>query len=169
MSFTYYLPTIIFAAVVIAALIWVIWIVRDVIRAGKGEVTCMYCKAAASKVSNREYLFLIPVFFGEKYENEESYLCSHMKPIMRKDQIPSGQRACRVKVYNCSKCDKKQVGITDFLQVREEESIKGGYVFAYEPFRHLIEDWENQNNEFNIIDNREIIAHADNHIKNRYR
>lgn len=169
MSFTYYLPTIIFAAVVIAALVWAILIGRDVIRAGKGDATCMYCKAAAAKISKREYLYLIPAFFGDKYDNEESYLRSNMQPIMSKSQIPSGQRACRVEVYICSKCDKKQVGITDFLQVREEEYIKGGYVFAYESFRHLIEDWESQNNEFRIIDNSEINTYADNHIKRNYR
>lgn len=169
MSFTYYLPMIIFAAVVIAALIWVIWIVRDVIRASKDEVTCMYCKATASKISKHEYLFLIPAFFGDKYNNEESYLYSHMKPIRGKDQILSGQRAYRAEVYSCSKCDKKQVGITDFLQVRGEEYIKGSYVFAYESFRHLLEDREIQNDNLGIIDNSEVNTYADNHIKRRYR
>lgn len=140
----YYLPTIILVIVVIVALVWGAGIVREVLRAKRGEITCMYCKAAASKSSQREYLFLIPISFGDQYGDAENYLRSHMWPIMGKDRIPTGQRACRVEVYRCHKCDKEQVGITDFLQVRGEEYTKGGYVFAYESFRTLLEEWERQ-------------------------
>lgn len=144
MSFTYYLPYIIFAVVIIAAIIWGADIVRDVLRAKRGEITCISCKAAVPKSSQREYLFLIPVSFSDQYDNPESYLRSHMKPIMGKDQIPTGQRACKAEVYRCPQCGKDQVGIIDFLQVRGEEYTRGSYVFAYESFRTLLEAWENQ-------------------------
>lgn len=140
----YYLPVIILVIVVAAALFWGVEIVREVIRAKRGEITCMYCKAAASKSSQREYLFLIPISFGDQYGDAENYLRSHMRPIMGKDQIPTGQRACKLELYRCSKCDKEQVGITDFLQVRGEEYTKGCYVFSYESFRTLLEEWERQ-------------------------
>ena len=142
MSFTYYLPGIIFGLVVLAALVWVVLLIRDIILAGKGKAVCIHCRAAASKISTHEYLFLIPVFFGDKYDDEENYLPTHMTPIRGKDQIPSGQRACRVEVYLCPRCDKKQVHITDILMVRGEEYTKGAYVFAYEPFSRLIADWD---------------------------
>lgn len=146
MVFVYYLPVIIIVIVVIAALVLGAKIVRELFRAIRDEVTCIYCKAAASKSSKREYLFLIPVFFGDQYDDAENYLRSRMKPIMGKDQIPTGQRACKVEIYRCSKCDKELVNITDFLQVRGAEYVKEGYVFAYESFRHLLESWDDQNN-----------------------
>lgn len=146
MDIVYYLPVIIIVIVVVIALVLGAKIVREVFRTMRGEATCIYCKAAAPKSSKREYLFLIPVFFGDQYDDAENYLRSHMKPIMGKDQIPTGQRACKVEIYRCSKCDKELVEITDFLQVRGAEYVKGGYVFAYESFRHLLEGWDNQNN-----------------------
>lgn len=148
MHFTYYLPVIILGAVLVAALVWGIGIVRDLLRAKRDEITCMDCKAPAAKSSTHEYLFLIPIHFGQKYDDAEDYLRSHMYPIREKAQIPSGQRACRVEVHTCSKCDKKQVHITDFLLVRGEEYIKGSYIFPYEAFRHLLTAWENPNQMF---------------------
>lgn len=142
MSPAFYLPEIILIIALAAALIWGIFFARDLSRTKKGENTCIYCKAAASKVSMYTYLFLIPVSFGETYENAQKYLLSHMKPIGGKEQIPSGMRACYVEVYNCSQCDKKHVVVKDFLQVRGEDYIKGTYEFAYEPFRPLLEAWE---------------------------
>lgn len=148
MQFTYYLPSLILGAVVVVALIWGVGVVRDLIRGRRNEITCIYCKTAASKTSSHAYLFLIPVFFGEKYEDAENYLRSHMRPIQGKAQIPSGQRACRVEVYTCPKCDKTLVHITDFLLVRGEEYIKDAHIFPYEPFRPLLTAWENQNYTF---------------------
>lgn len=141
MSLTYYLPEIMFVLLVIGAVILAVCFFRDLSRGKKGESTCVYCKAAASKVSQQPYLFLLPVFFGEQYEDAENYLLSNMVPIMGKEQIPNGRRACYVEVHACSQCDKKQVVITDFLQVRGEDYIKGNYVFSYEKFRPLLEGY----------------------------
>ena len=63
----------------------------------------MYCKAEAAKALPRTYLFLLPVSFGDTYENAEKYLLTHMTPIMGREQIPSGRRACKVEVHSCSK------------------------------------------------------------------
>lgn len=145
-NLVYYFLIIIFVIIVVAALVLGPGIVREVLRANRGEITCIYCKAAASKSSQQEYLFLIPISFGNQYGDAENYLRSHMRPIAGKDQIPIGQRACRAEIYRCSQCGKAQVEITDFLQVRGEEYIKKCYVFSYESFRHLLEDCEYQNN-----------------------
>ena len=65
-----------------------------------------------------------------------------MTPIKSKEQIPTGLRACRLEVYRCSTCDKRQVEITDFLNVRGEEAVKGHYEFSYDSFAGLIEEWK---------------------------
>ncbi len=146
MDLFHYLPYLILAAVIGIVLLFGFLFIREIIRGQKGEATCMYCKAAAPKASNHSYLFLIPVYFGDKYGDAENYLRTHMRPIMENRQIPTGQRACRIELYRCSRCDKKQVDITDFLQVRGADYIKGIYMFAYEPFRHLLEEWDNMAN-----------------------
>lgn len=139
---SYYLPEIIFGVLALAAVIWGVLLIRDLIRHSGGKTTCMHCKAAASRMETPPYLFLLPVSFGAKYEDPEAYLLSRMQPILNKDQIPTGRRACHVEVYQCGKCAGKQVVITDFLQVRENESPEGTYVFAYETFAPLLRRWE---------------------------
>lgn len=145
MSLTYYLPMAVLVLAIGAAVVWGIFFVRELLRGKRGESTCMYCNAPASKVSRYTYLFLIPVSFGETYEDAEDYLLSHMKPIRGKEQIPSGRRACYVEVYGCPRCDKKHVVVKDFLQVRGEDCTEAVYEFAYEPFRPLLEAWEQRN------------------------
>lgn len=115
---TYYLPEIVFGVFALVAIIWGILFVRDMVRRSGGKATCTHCKGNASKLTSPPYLFLLPISFGTKFDNPESYLRSHMVPILRKDRIPTGRRACHVDVYRCEKCGKKQVIITDFLQVR---------------------------------------------------
>lgn len=141
MDFTYYLPEILFGTMALAAVIWAVALVIDLSRAKKGEASCVHCKGTAVKEGYGPCLFLLPLHFGEKYEDSQEYLRTHMKPIYSKDQIPTGMRACWLEVYRCERCDKRQVKITDFLQVRGEESIKETYVFPYEPFRSLVEQW----------------------------
>ena len=142
MNLTYYLPEILFGVLVAAALIWGILLIRSLYLNSKGKATCRHCKGVASKTSEQPYLFLLPISFGAKYEDAENYLLSHMKPIREKSQIPSGRRACWVTVYCCQKCNRKQVEITDFLQVRGNENLEGTYTFSYEPFEPFIQQWK---------------------------
>lgn len=142
MSLTEYLPEIIVAVVVIVVLTWVASFVKNLLREKRGQITCIHCKAAAEKVTRYPYLFLLPVTFGNHYSDPEKYLLKNMRPIMSKDQIPTGQRACKVEVFNCSRCNKLLVEITDFLQVRGEEYPKEYHTFDHDPFRPLLESWE---------------------------
>lgn len=142
MNITYYLPELLLGGAVAAFLIWGIFFARDMFRYSRGGATCMHCQSVASKVTTPAYLFLLPVSFGAKYEDAQNYLLSHMKPILGKEEIPSGRRACHVEVYQCGKCGKKQVQVTDFLQVRGEESLEGTYIFPFEPFQQLLSRWE---------------------------
>lgn len=138
----YYLPVIIIAGVIVAAIVMGRSVVRDYLRVKKNGSTCMYCKAEAAKALPQTYLFLLPVSFGDTYEDAEKYLLTHMVPIMGREQIPSGRRACKIEVHSCSKCGKKQVIIEDFLLVRGEDYLKEYYVFSYEKFRPLLDAWE---------------------------
>ena len=95
---TYYLPEIVFGVFALVAIIWGILFVRDMVRRSGGKATCTHCKGNASKLTSPPYLFLLPISFGTKYDNPESYLRSHMVPILRKDRIPTGRRACHVDV-----------------------------------------------------------------------
>lgn len=142
MDFTYYLPEILLGCAVAALLIWGIFFARDMFRYSRGGATCIHCQSAASKVTTPPYLFLLPISFGTKYEDPQNYLLTHMRPILGKGEIPSGRRACHVEVLQCGKCGKRQVQITDFLQVRGEETLEGTYTFPIEPFGPLLSRWD---------------------------
>ena len=138
----YNLPEIVFGIVALVTAILFIAFIRERILCSRGKTPCMHCKTAASRIVTPAYLFLLPVSFDARYTDPENYLLSHMQPVLGKGQIPTGRRACHLDVYQCSKCGRKQVVITDFLQVRGEENPEGTYVFAYDAFRPLIERWE---------------------------
>lgn len=142
MDFTYYLPELLLGGAVAAFLIWGAFFARELFRHSRGGATCVHCQAAASKITTPPYLFLLPISFGAKYEDAQNYLLTHMKPILGKEEIPSGRRACHVEVCQCSKCGKKQVQVTDFLQVRGEETLEGTYHFPLEPFQPLLSRWD---------------------------
>lgn len=142
MEFTYYLPEIIFGILAVVALVWIVRFVWAICLGKMGQATCIHCKGITQKETGESYLFVIPVHFGDTYGEAEEYLRTHMIPIESKEQIPTGMRACRLDVYRCNKCDKKQVEITDFLNVRGEESVKATYEFSYDTFRPLIEQWK---------------------------
>lgn len=142
MSLTEYLPEIIIAVVVIAVLAWVASFIKILIREKRGQITCIHCKAAADKISRYPYLFLLPVTFGNHYSDPENYLLKNMYPIMGKEQIPTGQRACKVEVFSCPRCNKQLVEITDFLLVRGEECPEEYHTFDHDKFRPLLESWE---------------------------
>ena len=143
---SYYIPVVIVLVLGIVAVFWLVLFIRNFVREKKGQTTCIKCKAAAPKTTQYPYLFLIPVSFGDTYDNAENYLRTHMVPIPGKQQIPTGQRACKVEVFDCPNCGGRQVEITDFLQVRGEDYAKGYYDFAYEEFRPLLEQWEKMYN-----------------------
>ena len=139
---SYYLPILIIVVVIGVVLVFAIYFLREYLRIRKNGSTCIYCKAEAAKESPRTYLFLLPISFGDTYDNAEKYLLSHMVPIMGREQIPTGRRACKIEVHLCSKCNKRQVVIEDFLLVRGEDYMKEYYKFSYEKFHPLLERWE---------------------------
>ena len=139
---SYYLPILIIVIVIGVVLVFGVYFLREYLRIRKNGSTCIYCKAEAAKESPRTYLFLLPISFGDTYDNAEKYLLSHLVPIMGREQIPTGRRACNREVHLCSKCNTWQVVIEDFLLVRGEDYMKEYYKFSYEKFHPLLERWE---------------------------
>ena len=139
---SYYLPILIIVIVIGVVLVFGVYFLREYLRIRKNGSTCIYCKAEAAKESPRTYLFLLPISFGDTYDNAEKYLLSHMVPIMGREQIPTGRRAWKIEGHLCSKCNKRQVVIEDFLLVRGEDYMKEYYKFSYEKFHPLLERWE---------------------------
>lgn len=169
MEFTYYLPEILFGILALAAVIWGVSLIIDLSRGKKGEASCIHCKGTAVKEPYGPCLFLLPLHFGETYEDSEEFLRRNMKPINSKEQIPTGMRACWLDVYRCRRCDKRQVQITDFLDVRGEENVKKCYNFSYETFRPLVEQWREMSaaNSFVKTAQKGIHGKADSRIMRR--
>ena len=143
MSLTYYLPEILFGCLAIVAILLGYHVyLEHLFLVPKANVLADIVKELPPKLLSLLYLFLLPISFGTKYEDSEHYLASHIQPISDKSQIPSGRRACWVQVYCCPKCNQKQVEITDFLQVRGEETVESTYIFDYETFQPFIERWK---------------------------
>ena len=93
-ALTYYLPQIIFGILAAVVLVWLVFFIRELILRSHGKAVCIHCKKAAEKVSPEPYLFLLPVSFGDKYEDAEQYLPSHMRPIAsEQEDVPAGWRS----------------------------------------------------------------------------
>lgn len=142
MGWLCYLPE----AMAVIGLIGVAWffihLAGLIIHSARGTAQCPKCRGKMYKDGTEQYLFLLPVFFGDTYENAENFLLHNLKPIASLDDIPSGQRAVRAVIYRCSTCSKKQVDFTDFLLVRGSEDFRGRYFFSYEPFAGLLNEWK---------------------------
>lgn len=97
---------------------------------------CKKCKGVMTAVES--LLYLIPVHFDDEHEESAKYYIQNAKPIADDSQIPSGNRACYLHVFQCQDCGYKNISIVDFLKVREKEMIKGGEIYPYEEFEHFI-------------------------------
>lgn len=101
-----------------------------------GTKKCPKCKGRMTH--GEEYLFLIPVMFDKKHEESSAYYVRNFRRINDKSQIPSGQRACRLYVFQCPECGFRNVSIEDFLSVRDNEVINGGGTYPYEDFKDYL-------------------------------
>lgn len=104
---------------------------------GKSAEKCKKCKG--KMVDTACFLYLIPVQFDQEHEESAEYYISNATRIDHEEQIPSGNRACRMYVFQCQECGHQMVSVVDFLKVRETELIKGGNMYPYEKFQHFFE------------------------------
>lgn len=94
---------------------------------------CEMCNG--KMVDTTSYLYLIPAKFGEEHEESAEYYIKNGTKIDSTEQIPNGNRACRMFIFQCQSCGHKKVSVVDFLKVRENELVKGGDIYPYEKFR----------------------------------
>lgn len=83
------------------------------------------------------YLYLIPVHFDEEHEESVAYYLNNAVSIESMEQIPNGNRACYMHVFQCQDCARRVVSVVDFLKVRDNVVIKGGDIYPYEEFQKL--------------------------------
>lgn len=139
------MPDIIFAIIGIVIIAFpvivrflVIPILNYIVRHSNSDTQkCKMCKG--EMVDIESFLYLIPVCFNNKYKESAEYYKRNFRRITDTSQIPSGNRACRLFVFQCKSCGYKNVSIVDFLQVRGRELLQGGNIYPYEEFREYIE------------------------------
>ncbi len=98
----------------------------------KSMKKCKKCKG--DMVNTVSYLYLLPLIFDHGHEESAQYYLQKAIKIDSMEQIPKGNRACYMNVFQCQNCADKLVSIVDFLKVREDAVIKGGGVYPYELF-----------------------------------
>lgn len=101
--------------------------------AEKRAEKCEVCKG--KMVDTISYLYLIPAKFDDEHEESAEYYIHNGTRIESTEQIPNGNRACRMYVFQCQSCAHKKVSVVDFLKVRENELIKAGDIYPYEKFQ----------------------------------
>lgn len=103
--------------------------------AEKDAETCEMCKG--KMVDTTSYLYLLPVQFSEEHEESAEYYLNNAVRIESTEQIPNGNRACYMYVFQCQSCGHRIVSVVDFLQVRDSQLIKAGDVYPYEDFQEF--------------------------------
>lgn len=100
---------------------------------------CKKCKGKMIVI--KSYLYLIPAEFDEEHEECADYYIQNVKPIKDTGDIPAGNRACYIHLFQCQGCGHKNVSVVDFLKVREMEAVKGGDIYPYEEFKYFLENY----------------------------
>ncbi len=101
-------------------------------RAEKSVYRCKQCNYQMADTAS--YLFLIPAHFDEDHEESIHYYIRNARPIENTNQIPTGNRACRMSISQCQSCGYREVAVLDFLKVRDMELPKSGDIYPYEQF-----------------------------------
>lgn len=106
--------------------------------AEKKEDKCSLCNGSMEIIQS--YLCLIPVYLDDEHEESADYYLKNAKRIDDMEKIPNGNRSCYMHIMQCKNCGHKEVGIIDFLKVREDILLKGAEIYPYEKFQHFFEE-----------------------------
>lgn len=98
---------------------------------------CDLCKARTHILSAPQ-LFLLPVHNDKRYTPSAEYYSRACRPLARVEDIPIGQRACRMWPLVCPKCEARAVLVVDFLRVRGEEVPEETVVCDYAPLAAVL-------------------------------
>lgn len=97
---------------------------------------CGKCKGLMQ--TENTYFYLLPISFGAEHEESAEYYLNNAVPINDIEDIPTGRRACCIKVLRCCDCSQREVSVIDFLKVREDEVPKSAGRYSYEQFREFL-------------------------------
>lgn len=136
-EYLWLVPLIIFLLVIFARFILPHIIRIAVSKAAEKGNICDKCKGVMDTVS--EELYLIPVCFDHQHDRSAEYYIRNSTRIASVEQIPTGNRACRIVLLKCRICGCQEVGVVDFLRVRDQEITENIDIFPYEPFSCFFE------------------------------
>ena len=107
----------------------------------RGELTprCDECRTRTKK-RGASRLFLLPVYQDKDYTPSADYYSMACWPIARTEDIPTGQRACRMWPLVCPECGARSVLVVDFLLVRGQELTEKTVICEYAPLASLLND-----------------------------
>lgn len=103
----------------------------------KDKTRCQNCKTNMDITATK--LYLIPVFFDKTHEKSAAYYLKNATRIETVEDIPSGNRACRMKVFRCPSCGSRHVEVFDFLKTQTMETPYSFEMYEYEQLRELLE------------------------------
>lgn len=83
-------------------------------------------------------LFLLPVYQDHDYTPSAEYYRKSCRPITQVNEIPIGQRACRMWQFVCPECGARAASVVDFLMVRGQEITEKIVVCDYAPLADLL-------------------------------
>lgn len=98
---------------------------------------CEVCRARMRK-RGMPRLFLLPVHQNKSYEASATYYSKVCRPLAKVEDIPVGQRACRMWPLVCPECEARAVLVVDFLRVRGQEVPEETVVCDYAPLAALL-------------------------------
>lgn len=90
------------------------------------------------------YLYLLPSFLDDEFQEDVEYYINNAVPLRDEREIPPGRRACYFNIFLCPFCGNREVTIADFLNVREQQLLKGMAVVPYAQVSHFIMESQNR-------------------------
>lgn len=90
----------------------------------------------------RKQLYAMPDQLVGHYvsHSDPNYYKTHLTPVSRKSDIPTGMYACGLILYRCPNCGHTAVKLSVFLPVREEEKVEECLYFD----KHEMDDFVRQ-------------------------
>lgn len=98
---------------------------------------CDVCRTR-TQTSGSAQLFLLPVYQDKDYTASAEYYSKNCRPISQMQDIPVGQRACRMWPLSCPGCGARAVLVVDFLMVRGQEVPEKLEVCDHAPLSGLL-------------------------------
>lgn len=100
-----------------------------------------WCSKCQTKMEERKrQLYKLPMMVGHYTSHEEAdYYKKNLIKVNRKADIPIGQYACGMIVYECPECGHRPVKLSIFLPVRDQEKPEDAMYFENGEMNDFIE------------------------------